>query len=200
MITKYVFNKDTDLDKDFFYVSSLAPYFKKTDKHFEVMEDCIKNSYNPDIEDWDYISILTKKKYKNGAKLSTHCTFEKYGAPIIVFSNDYTTDEKGDNFYGLHFEVVAYEKGCNIWHIYPLPAGSRTPIATPKIGFGEFVIEGGEMVDMTVEVIGKKIKVTMNGHTIETENEHIPDEFHVGLTACEGVNRFYDFTIDAEEA
>ena len=198
--TKFAFNRQTKLDDDFFYVSSLNPTFKKTDHKFEISDNCILNSYNEEISDYDYISILTKKKYKNGAKISTHCDFKGYGAPIIVISDDVRAYENGDKYYGLHFEVVAYSLGCNIWQIIPLPEGSKEPIENRKIANLPFEIGQEEPVSLTIEVCGHTIKVTLNGRELLAESPDIPDSFHVGLTACEGINKFYDMTIEGEEA
>lgn len=197
---KYVFGKDTDLEKDFSYISSLNPTFIKTDKRFIPEENCIRNEFNDSINDYDYISIVTKKKYRKGARLTTRCDFKGYGAPIISITDDCRYYDNGDMYYGLHFETVAYSLGCNIWQIIPLPEGSKEPIENRKIANLPFEIGQEEPVEITIEVLDKKIVANINGRTIIAESDDIPDTFHVGLTACEGINKFYDFVIDAEEA
>ena len=199
----YVFNGKEPLENDFFYVSSLNPTFKKTDKKFQFDDtavNCIRNEYNEDIKDYDYISILSKKRYKSGAKMTTRCAFFGYGAPIIVIGDDVRSYENGDRYYGLHFEVVAYTKGCNVWQIIPLPEGSKEPIENRKIATFPFPIEENSLVEISIEVRDKRIVVRVNDETVVAESPDIPEAFHVGLTACEGIDRFFDFTIDAEEA
>ena len=187
---KYQFAKG--ISNDFMYVySPICKAFKE----FITEDDCIRNSYNEDIKDWDYISIVTKEKYPQGVTIATTCSFDKYGAPLIVFGNDITKDENGRLRYGHHFEVVAYENGVNIWSIVPWPEREERPIKPTKIAFMEFPVDAGEYIDLEVKIADNKITVNMCGKTLEVEDKEIPAEFHVGITACEGVNKFTQLTI-----
>ena len=99
----YIFKKGMDETRDFMYVSSLTT---ETHTQFDFEENCIVNRYNPEIiGEWkyDYISLVTKDRYGKGVKLSTQCSFEKFGAPLIVLTDDITPKD-GRNYYGLHFE------------------------------------------------------------------------------------------------
>ena len=193
MKVHYHFGTGMELEKDFFYVSSLIT---KSNTVFRTEKNCIANSYNEQLGEWDYISILTKEKYPQGTILSTKCLVESYGAPLIVFSDDITCAEDGRNYYGVHFEIVAYEQGCNVWKITPDEhAPNDLPIRMDRIGFLEFPIEGGSIIDLSVWVSGGAIHVRINGNEFSVADPDLPQTFHVGLTACEGVNRFYDFQI-----
>ena len=44
-------------------------------------------------------------------------------------------------------------------------------------------------------MLDKKIAIDVNGNKFEIQDDEIPDTFQVGITACEGINRFYDFEI-----
>ena len=114
----------------------------------------------------------------------------------MVFSNDISSNDDGSKLYGLHFEVVAYENGCNIWHIIPDPSNTVRPIQTQKIAFAEFKIEENEMIDIGVNFEKGRIVSVINGHEIICENEDIPEEFYVGFTGCEGPNHFYEMIIE----
>ena len=52
------------------------------------------------------------------------CSFEKYGAPLITIANAIGKDENGYPLYGDHFEIVAYESGCNVRFITKALEGS----------------------------------------------------------------------------
>ena len=194
----YIFNgKDADLN-DFYY--AYGPVAKEH-KEFTQQADCLANfavgeSGHDDIFAYDYISMITKKKYKSGVKFSTKCNFVKFGAPLLVFCNDFITDTDGAPIYQLHYEVVAYENGCNIWHILPNPQRVERPIAPTLIGKLDFKIQPDELIDIKVEVKGKTIYADVNGHKLSCEHPDIPEEFHIGITACEGHNRFFDFTVE----
>ena len=119
---QFLFHREFPIEESFFFVSSLTA---RSDNRFGREEDHLVNAWNESIRDYDYISMLTRKKYPADVTLTTRCSFDAFGAPLIVITDDYRTDESGHNFYGLHFEVVAYENGINIWHIVPAPAGSE---------------------------------------------------------------------------
>jgi len=189
---KYIFNKMEALD-DFEYAYS--PICKEHVR-FEQQNGCVANYKEESPEEFAYVSVITKEKIAAGAKVSVKCSFGKFGAPLLVFSNDLSSNDDGSKLYGLHFEVVAYENGCNIWHIVPDPSNIVRPIKTKKIAFAEFPIQENEMIDIVVQFEKGRIVSAINGHKILCENEDIPEEFYVGFTGCEGPNRFYEMVIE----
>ena len=191
MKEKIIFNKEFDLEDSFIYVSSPA---SKSKKKFLQKENYIENSYNEEIKDYDYISIITKEKYESGVKVRVKCSFDKFGAPLIVFTDDYKLLEDGTYQYGLHYEVVAYENGCNVWHIVP-GKDEKNPIDVTKVNAIEFPIEDKSMIDMEVTIEEKKLYIRINDETFVAEHEDIPNQMHVGITACEGINQFYEFEV-----
>ena len=46
---------------------------------------------------------------------------------------------------------------------------------------------------------GKKLFIRVNDQTFFAEHEDIPKQMHVGITACEGVNHFYELEIQSKE-
>ena len=163
---------------------------------FEFRDGCIANYKEETPEDFSYVSLITKEKCAVGAKVSMKCSFGKFGAPLLVFSNDVSSNDDGSKLYGLHFEVVAYENGCNIWHIVPDPANTERPIRTKKIAFAEFEIVPDEIIEVQVEFQQGGIVSTINGHQLCCQNEDFPEEFYVGITGCEGPNCFYELKIE----
>ena len=141
-------------------------------------------------------SGVTKEKYSDGVTIKTKCSFDKFGAPLIVLTDDIQPDEQGKNRYGLHFEVVAYEKGCNVWHIVPFPERKERPIKPTKIAFSTFDIPEKSEIDLSVTVKNGKLEIEINGEKLIAESHDLPKEFHIGITACEGINRFSSITIE----
>ena len=133
----YKFKKGSWNANDFMYVYS--PICKVYEEFIQE-DDCISNSFNEKINDYDYISMVTKNKYSKGTKISTRCTFDKYGAPIIVLT-DSIDDIDGKRIYNFHFEFVAYENGFNVWRIVPFPDRPERPINPTKICRTLFEIE-----------------------------------------------------------
>ena len=193
MKEKYILGKEFDLEDKFIYVSSPA---SKSKNKFIQKENCIENSYNEEIKDFDYISIITKEKYEDGVTVRVKCSFDTFGAPLIVFTDDYKTLEDGSYQYGLHFEVVAYENGCNVWHIVPGADKAKSPIDVTKVNAIEFPIEDKSIVDMEVTIKNKKLFIRVNEKEFVAEHEDIPSQMHVGITACEGINQFYEFEVE----
>lgn len=194
MTEKFIFNNQFNLTEKFIYVTSPA---SKSKHKFIQKENCIENSYNEEIKDYDYISIVTKEKYGAGVIVRVKCSFDKFGAPLIVFTDDYKQLEDGSYQYGLHFEVVAYENGCNVWHIVP-GKDVKNPIDVTKVNSMEFTITDKSIIDMEVSVKDKKLLIRVNDNLFEAEHEEFPSQMHVGITACEGNNQFYEFEVESE--
>ena len=65
----------------------------------------------------DYISILSRKKFGPGTRITTHCSFEDDGAPLIVLAESMSPDGRGVLRYGNYFEVVLYKNGMSLGSI-----------------------------------------------------------------------------------
>lgn len=193
MKEKYIFNEKFNLEEKFIYITS--PVSKSKNKFIQ-KEDCIENSYNEEIKDYDYISIITKEKYSDGVTVRVKCSFDKFGAPLLVFTDDYKQMEDRGYQYGLHFEVVAYENGCNVWHIVP-GKEEKNPIDVTKVDSREFAIADKSVIDMEVTIKDKKLFIRVNDETFVAEHGDIPKQMYVGITACEGVNQFYEFEVES---
>lgn len=190
---KYSFSADGWNKEDFFYCYSPAA---KAQVEFIHSDDHVSNSYNDSIGEYDYISMLHKDKFSCGTKISAKASFDKFGAPCLVISNDIRDDGNGYAQYGLHFELVAYEDGLNVWHIVPWPERVELPRKSTLLFTVPFKIEDKSLIDMTLEILDKRFVVTVNGQSGTVEHEDIPESFHVGITACEGVNHFYEMSIE----
>lgn len=188
-----IYNLEDNLTNEFMYVYSPAC---KAFKTFNKEAGCICNDFNSEINDWDYVSIITKDKYKSGCTVKTKCSFKSFGAPLIVFSNDITKDENGYLRYGHHYEIVAYENGINVWCIDPDPSNTQRAVAVKKVDFIEFPVEAGSEFELEVKIEGNKITSKMLGFELVAEDDTVPEEFHVGITACEGKNYFYEFSAE----
>lgn len=192
---KIALNKNTELEKDFFYAYS--PHARSVAK-FKLQGDYVANYVEGRPEDFSYTSIVTKEKYGEGCRVRTKCTFGKFGAPLIVFAGELKEGRDEMKLYDLHFEVVAYEGGFNVWHIVPDYDNAVRPIRSTKIAFSEFEILPDEMIDIEVKFGRKKIEININGNAATIENEDFPENFHIGITGCEGPNRFYEFEIEKQ--
>ncbi len=140
--------------------------------------------------------MISKKLYHTGAVLRTVCSFSEYGAPLIVLSNDIRETESG-LCYGLHFEVVVYEEGCNVWRI--VPADTPRKIAPTALTRQTFPLPAGKPIQLEVRVQTGMLKVRVNDIAFEAFSDEIPEQFYAGITGCEGINQFYEFSAGQEE-
>ena len=190
---KIIFDKNANIEDKFFYAYS--PHARSVSK-FQMNDGYVANYVGGKPEDFSYTSIITKEKHGEGCRVATRCSFGKFGAPLIVFAEKLCEGRNDMKLYDLHFEVVAYEGGFNVWHVLPNYENAVRPIKSTKIAFEEFEILPDEMIDIEVRFGKKKIEISINGHTATVENEGFPETFHVGITGCEGPNKFYELEIE----
>lgn len=197
MNKEYCFSNGTP--SDFMYVYSPIVKIYPT---FCCDGNCLYNRFDKEQGDYEYISIVTREKYKK-ATLTAVCDFHKYGAPLLVFGNDIAESVGKDGnrhlFYGVHFEVVAWENGCNIWYLQPYPEREEHPVKPTKILAKSFKINENTPIEISVTVESGKLSGEINGIAFSVEHPEIPGEFHIGYTACEGINKLYKLTLNTAE-
>jgi len=159
-------------------------------------DDAIANSFNEKLQDYDYIGLALKEPVRGDATVRVRCSFESYGAPLIVLADGVRTDGEGRRLYTSLHEIAAYEKGCNVWRVVTVPDSPERPFCAVGITRETFDVAAGSTVEMTVQVRGKKIHVTVNDYSFDAELPALPEEYYVGITACEGLNRFYELTVE----
>ena len=189
-----VFDFKNGIDfKEFFYCYS--PQAKSCGV-FVREKDCIKNSYNEDVGDYEYTTIMLREKLGAGSRISTECDFEKRGAPLVVIS-DILYENGGHTYSGEHFEAVAFEEGCNVWYNrLPDDPEAEAPLVVSKIHFEDIPTPNRTRVKLEVEFGAGEMRVTMNGRAFTVKHSAMPDEFWFGITACEGINRFYSLSVE----
>lgn len=188
---KYDFAKK-DWKNDFKYAYSLVA---NTFCEFTEEADHLMSGYNEKAGGYDYISIVHKDVFEKGVKVSVKCSFDHYGAPLLTFANSLWTDGEGRLRYGDHYEVVAFENGCNVWYITEAEEGAERPFKVANCIRLRFPIEDKSMIDMSAEMLDKALRINVNGFDLDLPIPLIADKFYVGITGCEGVNRFFSAEI-----
>lgn len=190
MATKKIDFRNTDWKKESLVTAYY--YFKGTETpEFTQQEDCITTCVNPRFScGYDDISLLTTKQYGAGVEITLTCAFEGRGCPEIIFVEDLKRHTDGSFRYGPCFEVVLYKDGLNVWHHF-LDDGSRWH---KRLGL-LFPVAEKEKHVLRVKVVEKTLLIQMDDQEITLRIEDLPEKFHVGLTACEGIVRLYEMTI-----
>lgn len=182
---RYIFQPGKWAQDDFQYVGTAREDYRRT---FVQERDYLRNEHG----ECDFVSMVTKEKLTAGAIFETTCAFEGSGAPLIVLSDDIAPLSDGRLQYGLHFEVVIYRGGCNIWRIDLIDGRAESR----NIARFKFPVSENTPVKLRVEIKSEAFSVCADGHMFEVHCDALPDSFHAGITACEGPCRFYDFAID----
>ena len=161
---------------------------------FVQKDDCVENLKNPaaSCAGYDFISLLTKKKFGAGTKITTRCAFEGDAAPLIVFADELDTDENGSKRYGNYFEVVLYKNGINVWRLWKQADGTVT--WHKRLGV-EFPVSEGDIHTLSVEMKKDDLVIEADGRKITLRAEDFFPACHIGINACEGICRFYDLSV-----
>jgi hypothetical protein len=138
-----------------------------------------------------YSSMVYKEKLTGNVTITATMAFAHKMAPLVVLAPDLPENAKGQKEYAEHFEVVIFNEGVNVWHHF-VKDGKLT---YRKAAFANFPLEKDTKYTLEVKKTGKTLTISAAGHTFGYVEDALPDSFHVGITGCEGVNRFYDFAV-----
>ncbi|MDO4649786.1 MAG: hypothetical protein Q4B26_14175, partial [Eubacteriales bacterium] len=155
-------------------------------------QDCIRNGRNPQMRDgFDYTSLLTKETYSYKTEIATTCSFEKFGAPMLLLVDDVKEDEAGNLWYGGCYEVVLFEEGINVWKHYMV--GDK--VKWVKLFFAAFPVDVNTKYELRTTILETGFEIALNDKKYFLRIDDLPAQMHVGFTAGEDINRFYDFSI-----
>ena len=146
-----------------------------------------------------YTSMVLKRKVSGNVTVISTMEFDDRMAPLIVMAPELGKDKLGRSEYREHFEIVFSYRGINVWHHFYIDGKPWWKNAA----YFRFTLEPRKKYALTVKIEktnkGKQLSVLIDGHEMGYMDDSLPDEFYVGITGCEGVNRFYDFSISTEE-
>lgn len=160
---------------------------------FTQFDDFIGNKADPNGPGgYEYVSILSRQQYGAGTRITARCSFEDDGAPLIVLADKLYADPDGTLRYGDYLEVVLYKNGVNVWKMQ-----YRGGKVTWKKRLGvQFPVTTGDIHTLTVEVGEETLRIEADGQVMTLLVSDLYTSFHVGIDACEGINRFYGLTVD----
>jgi hypothetical protein len=155
----------------------------------EKLEDVIKENQNK-----LFISKLLNHKLSGTSEISSTMSWDKNYAPLIVIASAPESVQAGLPFSRNYIEVVIYEKGINIWqHFYKDGKQSYKKVAWIDCSF-----KAKKKYKLEVSVRAKELYVKVGNYNLGVNGMEIPENYYVGITACEGINRFYDFSVIAK--
>ena len=138
-----------------------------------------------------FISKLFNHKLSGKSEISSTMSWDKDYAPLIVIASTPETVEAGLPYSRDYIEVVIYNKGINIWqHFYKDGKQSYKKIAWVECDF-----KAKKKYKLEVSVRSQELFVKVGDHNMGVRGIDIPENYYVGITACEGINKFYDFSV-----
>lgn len=187
---KFNFSRGNWNEENLTYAYSFR--FKETPV-FVQMDDCIQNRKDESFsQGYDNVTLISKKAYAPGAKITANCLFESFGAPLFVIAESLHPCEDGKMRYGDYIEVVLYEKGVNVWKM-KMTDGKVTWV---KLLGAEFPVSANEKHEFSTLITETGLVIETMGQKLTLRVEDMYPSFHLGINACEGINKFYDMTID----
>ena len=143
-------------------------------------------------EGFDNISLLSKEKHTVGVKATLRCAFEDLGCPEIIIVPEAEDCPDGEIRYGACFEIVLWKNGVNVWRHYR--DGGRCHW---HLRLGDtFNVTENDIHTLTVTVEENYIVYDVDGKQTKLRVEDLPESFYIGVTACEGIVRLYDYTVE----
>ena len=138
-----------------------------------------------------YSSMLVDHSPLTDLLVRTRTSFDYRMAPLVVLTGPLGKDCHGNPEYREHIEVVIYDLGVNVWHHTWVDGGP----AWYRAGWFDFPLAAGVPHLLEIEKTGAQLRVCLNDHQFGCHVTGFDTHVRAGITACEGVNRFYEFEI-----
>ena len=142
-----------------------------------------------------YASMILRRKINGSSVISSTMAFDQLMAPLILITPEYAADAGGRPEYRNHWEIVLYNDGINVWQHTWNAENSTLRLAAYCKGTFQPCTRYRLQVELGFHPAGKELKITCDDTVFSFFADALPDAYYVGLTACEGVNRFYDFQL-----
>ena len=133
-------------------------------------------------------SLILKEPFHGDTHIETACSFDAWGAPLIVLADALEQDEKGRLRYREYYEVVLYEEGVNVWR---LSTDEGNTVTWKKIMSVDFPVAPKEIHTLKVDVIDGTLEIEACGRKMSVLLPDMFPSYFVGIDACENINRFY---------
>ena len=143
-----------------------------------------------------YAAMIWKNPIKGNVIIKSAMSFDYRMAPSIVIAEKPGVSKKGFPEFRTHYEVVLFDQGINVWRHW-FVNGKQI---WKKAAYLKADFKPNTKYELKVQIQftgrGPVWTVSCGGHEFGFIDDLMPKEFYAGIVACEGVNRFYDFTVD----
>jgi hypothetical protein len=139
----------------------------------------------------EHTSMVYPKWLHGDATVACTMSFADRMAPSVVIAARISEPAGKTAVYQEHFEIVLWDQGINVWH-HVLQNGKSRWVRT---AFCTVPLKKNEKHRLEVRKAGKELTLTVGTTTFGYVDPSLPDDFRIGITGEEGVNRFYDFAV-----
>ena len=144
-----------------------------------------------------YSSMVRKDKVSGKCRIASTMSFDHLMAPLIVIAPVLGTSADGRHpEFRRHHEIVLYNEGINVWRYVWDGHGPKWTLAA----FLRAPFEPRRKYELAVTVEAykdtRRMTVDCGGRTFGYSDDALELDNYVGITGCEGRNRFYDFTVE----
>lgn len=170
-------------------------------------DDCIRNRVPDGASDKDlwgkraketFANMVLKDRIFRDAEIRCVMSFDDRMAPTILVRCAVEKNKDGIVENRDMHAVVIYDEGINVWryrHEDFLAAKPGTNQGWRKAVFSRFTLLPKTRYDVTVTMKQSSVEVKVGDHHIGFVDETMAPEGHIGICGCEGVNRFYEFSV-----
>lgn len=144
---------------------------------------------------YSYISLVSREKFRPGARITAHVAFEELAAPLLVLAKE-LEEADGVLRYGDYLEVVIWKNGLNVWDLWRQEDGS---VKWVKLLGLTMPLETGKIHELKLRTTEGRFEIELNGMPISLQVKQLYSSFHLGVTGCEGPCRIYDMEIETPE-
>ena len=137
-----------------------------------------------------YVSMVYRRPLTRDFQVAARMSFDHRMAPLIVLAAEPARVESYRE-YRDHCEVVLYDEGVNVWtHGFSNQGPHWTLTASWRFPLAPMVEH-----QLKVNRVGPQLNLLVDNETFGCRAAALPETLYAGITACEGVNRFFDFSL-----
>ncbi len=142
-----------------------------------------------------FTAMLLKQEFQKNVSFSATMEFDYRMAPGLIIAAEPFKTEDGYSELRDHFEIILYDKGINVWYHYFVDGKQQWV----NRAFLTADFERNKKYEVNVKLQftrkGPQMTVQVGDHIFGFIDDKIPEKYRLGLVACEGINRFYDFKV-----
>lgn len=146
---------------------------------------------NKEASSHGFTSMILRREWRGDFRISAGMAFMERMAPSIVLAWGLGSDAQNHPEYREFIEIVLWDGGVNCW----LHSRENDKPVWVKSVYCRFPIEKEIRHQLEVARKGKELAITVGEHSFGYHVDVLPDDLSIGVTAAEGINRLYDFTL-----